>query len=71
MQLLQGSIAGAQLGLAIALYFNSNTCEDDTEILCKAALFCQLVYKGVLLTGWVPSEVAKEPYEPAPPVAQI
>lgn len=63
VQLLQGSIAAAQLGLAITLFFNSNTCEDETEILCKAALFCQLVYKGVLLTGWVPSEVSKEPHE--------
>ena len=51
VQLLQGSIAAAQLGLAITLYFNSNTCEDDTETLCKAALLCQLIYKGVLLVA--------------------
>jgi hypothetical protein len=71
VHLLQGSIAAAQLGLAITLFFNSKTCEDDTETLCKAALFCQLVYKGVLLTGWVPSEVSKAPHEPAPQIPQV
>ncbi len=67
IQGLQGSIAAAQLGLAITLFFNSNTCEDDSEILCKAALLCQMIYSGVLLTGWVPSEVSKEPHEPVAP----
>jgi len=66
---LQGAIAAAQLGLAITLFFNSNTCEDDSEVLCKAAFLCQLVYKGVLLTGWAPSEVSKEAHESAPAIA--
>lgn len=63
---LQGAIAAVQVGLAITLFFDSDTCENESEVLCKAAFLCQLVYKGVLLTGWAPSEVSKEPYEAAP-----
>ncbi len=61
IHVLQGSIAATQMGLAITLLFNGVSCVPDSNIaLCKAIMLCQLLYRGTLLVGWVPSEFSKE-----------
>ncbi len=62
VQVLQGSIAAAQLGLAITMLFTAQACATDTTGLCEGVLLTQLLYNGVMLTGWIPSEFSKEPY---------
>lgn len=61
---LQACISGAQVGLAIALLFKSERCSATETDLCKAIFLTQLVYKGILLAGWLPSEFTKAPYLP-------
>ncbi|CEK10091.1 hypothetical protein [Legionella hackeliae] len=63
---LQASISAAQLGLVITLYFQSGVCDADLEgDICKAIFLCELLYKGTLLVGWVPSEMSQDPVENA------
>lgn len=71
VQVLQGSIAAAQIGLAITMLFTAQSCSTDDSDLCKGVLLTQLLYNGVMLTGWIPSEFSKEPYtEPTAPAVQ-
>ncbi|KGP63590.1 hypothetical protein EP47_06425 [Legionella norrlandica] len=63
VHLLQGSMAGAQMGLRIALLFNGVQCEAYTDDnLCTAIFLLSLLYKGTLLASWGPSEFSKDPY---------
>lgn len=71
VQMLQGGIAAAQMGLAIAMLYMANDCaNDDDSNLCKSAVLLNLLYNGVVLTGWLPGEFSKAPaqaLEPADP----
>lgn len=58
----QASLSAAQMGLAITLLFQGAVCDDVEGNICKAIFLCNLLYKGTLLVGWVPSEVSKDPY---------
>lgn len=62
LHVLQGSIAAAQIGLAITMLFTAESCSTDDTGLCQGVLLTQLIYNGVMLTGWIPSEFSKEPY---------
>lgn len=63
---LQALLALSQVGLAITLYAQNNSCSEMNP-LCKAAYICELVYQGILLTGWGASELSKDtPALPAP-----
>lgn len=65
VHLLQGGISAAQLGLAITLLFETTKCTaTNSSDLCNAIFLCQLLYRGTLLVGWIPSEFAKDPYAP-------
>lgn len=57
---IQGGLAASQLGLAITLLFNSATCTANNTTICQAVFLTQLLYKGTLLVGWVPSEFAPD-----------
>ncbi|WP_298624265.1 hypothetical protein [uncultured Legionella sp.] len=72
IHLVQFGISSAQLGLAITLLFNGSICTaTDTEV-CKAIFLLQLLYRGTLMVGWIPSEFSKQPYEePAEVQAQL
>lgn len=66
MHFLQAGISAAQMGLAITLLFQGTQCAAfDSTDLCKSIFLCQLLYRGTLLVGWVPSEFSKDPYTPA------
>ncbi|EHL32350.1 hypothetical protein [Legionella drancourtii] len=66
MHLLQAGISAAQMGLAITMLFESAQCSSyDSNDLCKAVFLCQLLYRGTLLTGWIPSEFSKDTYTSA------
>ncbi|WP_133137601.1 hypothetical protein [Legionella rowbothamii] len=65
MHLLQAGISAAQMALAITMLFESAQCSSyDSNDLCKAVFLCQLLYRGTLLTGWIPSEFSKDVYTP-------
>lgn len=71
IHIIQGSLAATQLGLAITLLFNSAQCVVSDSTICQAVFLTQLLYKGTLLVGWVPSEFSKDPYtSPATPTAR-
>lgn len=57
--LLQLLIAGGQLCTAIGLLFLDEQCDTTDSNLCKTALVLALLYQGILLTGWVPSEASQ------------
>lgn len=61
---LQGCISAAQVGLAITMLFQAAACTTTDTDLCKAILLLQLLYRGTLLIGWIPSEFSKDPYAP-------
>lgn len=67
VHLMQALLAAAQLFLAATLLYTSSTCTETKTTLCQSIFLSQLLYRGVLLVGWVPSEFAKDPYEPIPP----
>ncbi len=60
-------LAASQLALGITLLFNSATCVASTTSLCQAVFLTQLLYKGTLMVGWLPSEFSKDPYVDAAP----
>ncbi|MFJ1269317.1 hypothetical protein ACD661_12185 [Legionella lytica] len=65
MHLLQAGLSAAQMALAITMLFESTQCSSyDSNDLCKAVFLCQLLYRGTLLTGWIPSEFSKDAYTP-------
>lgn len=55
----QSALALAQLGLIMAIEFDSGSCEKNTS-LCQALMICDLVYQGLLLSGFGVSESMKE-----------
>ncbi|MDI9818980.1 MULTISPECIES: hypothetical protein [unclassified Legionella] len=58
---LQFSIAAAHTGLLIAsLFLRSGACDDLNKELCMAIFLMNLLYKGTLLVGWIPSEMSKD-----------
>ncbi|RMX22045.1 hypothetical protein EAS68_00505 [Legionella jordanis] len=62
---MQASLSFSYLGVAIALFFQSGECEDLSDNLCKSLFLLDLLYKGTLLVGWIPSEFLKaSPEEP-------
>jgi hypothetical protein len=64
---LEMGISCAQVGLAINLLTRGDNCTTPDSDICKAIFLTQLLYKGILLAGWVPSEFAKDPYVPPVP----
>ncbi|KTD75149.1 hypothetical protein [Legionella waltersii] len=60
---VQSTIAAAQVGLCIALLFTNTECDSNSDAnICKALLLTQLLYRGMLIAGWAPSEFSKDPY---------
>lgn len=59
IHLLQALIAAAQISLAITILFNKTDCKTNSSDLCTSLFLLQLLYRGTLLTGWLPCEVTK------------
>lgn len=62
MHFMQILVAITQLGLGITILLRSESCSNNNKEICKAISLCNLIYKGLLLTGWVPGELYKQPY---------
>lgn len=58
----QALLSLAQAGLLIAMHYVDEDC-DLSSTVCKSLLLCELMYQGVLLTGWGLSEIVREPWE--------
>ena len=75
----RATLAFAETGLLIAMLFKDEQCQTIKPQMCKALLMLELVYQGLLLVSWVPSEFFKSPNmdgtdspdasEPASPIA--
>lgn len=50
---IEGTIALAQLVMAITLTMLDKSCASSTSTLCNGALLLRILYTGVLGTGWV------------------
>ncbi|WP_367608138.1 hypothetical protein [Legionella sp. W05-934-2] len=62
----QASINALQIGLSMYLFLSGNeTCDSMENMMCRIIAGSQLIYRGLLLTGWVSSE-AMAPSMPGP-----
>ena len=61
-------LATAQIALLVTMLYKDDTCPTIKNALCKSTLLCELMYQGLLLVSWAPSELFKEPGETTPPV---
>jgi hypothetical protein len=59
---LEAGISATQVGLAITLLFQSQNCKATEGSICQAIFLTELLYSGILLTGWIPSEFVKDPF---------
>jgi hypothetical protein len=60
---VQCTLSAAQVGLCIALLFTNTECDSNSDAnICKGLLLTQLLYRGMLIAGWAPSEFSKDPY---------
>jgi hypothetical protein len=71
----QAFLSWLQLSLIIAMYFTNEDCAtrscdsqqqactiyEDTQFLCKLYTFMEMIVQGVVLLGFVPGELNKEP----------
>ncbi|MGQ3889649.1 hypothetical protein ACQUW5_11520 [Legionella sp. CNM-1927-20] len=51
-------LATAQLGLATTLFFQNQTCEDNSEPICQSTFLLEIFYTSLLSLGWGVSEIA-------------
>lgn len=63
---IRALIAFAEVGILIAMLFKDEKCETLKPPICKSLLMCELLYQGLLLVSWVPSEFFKEEGPPTP-----
>ncbi|WP_207384291.1 hypothetical protein [Legionella yabuuchiae] len=61
---LQLILAGTQSLLAVRMLFTGEECSALDASICKWSLTLSLLYQGTLMTGWIPSELSKDPYYP-------
>lgn len=74
--LLQAGLTITQIGLAITMLFEGEQCNitgsnvfnSDTSNLCKADFLLDMLYAGILATGWGASELSKTPAAAVAPV---
>jgi len=63
---MQASIALAQTIILCISFMNNINCPNNEAspiILCKYASILGFLYNAILLSGWVPAELNKEPHE--------
>lgn len=59
---LQAAIALGQTILAISLFMADESCDQrDFQVMCKLSVVLDVIYKALITTGWLPSEIYKDP----------
>lgn len=57
VQGLQALLSATQIGLSLLMIMKGkSSCDDLATVSCRLMLASQLLYNGVLLTGWIPGE---------------
>ena len=56
----QAAFCALQAGLSIYLFMNGeDDCDEMLGLLCRMLYISELCYRGLLLTGWVSTEVSQ------------
>lgn len=57
---MRGLLAFTEIGILIVMLYENQTCSSLHPIICKTLLITELLYQGILLVSWVPSEFYKD-----------